>query len=90
MNIMVSAGHDNNHPSPIDLDPYMHILGIATLHYSNPDIVGAAFAQSYSFEAGLKKFGKIGKKAAMTELTQLHNYTTYHPVHASSLSQKNH
>jgi hypothetical protein len=83
-------GHNNNHPSPIDPDPYMHILGISILHYSNPDIVGAAIAQSYSFKAGLKKFGEIDEKAAMTELTQLHNYTTYHPVHASSLSPEDH
>jgi hypothetical protein len=84
----IGAGHDNNHPSPINLDLYMHVLGVAMLHYSNPDIVGAAFAQSYSFKAGLKKFGKIGEKAAMRELTQLNNYTTYNPVHASSLFPK--
>ncbi len=68
----------------------MHILGVAMLHYSDPDIIGAAFAQSYSFKAGLKKFGEIGEKAAMTELTQLHEYTTYHPIHASSLSPEDH
>ncbi len=61
---------------------------VARLHKSDPNIVGAAFAQSYSFKAGLKKFGKIGEKAAMTELAQLHNYTTYHPIHVSSLSPK--
>jgi hypothetical protein len=76
MHIMVGTGQDNNHPSPIEPDPYMHILGVAMLHYSNPDIVGAAFAQSYSVKARLKKFSKIGEKAAMTELTQLHDYTT--------------
>ncbi len=53
-----------------------------------PDIIGTAFAQSYSFKARLKKFSDIGEKAAMTELTQLHGYTTYHPVHVSSLSPK--
>jgi hypothetical protein len=90
MHITVSAGHNNDHPSPTSPDPYMHVLGVAMLHHSNPGIVGAAFAQSYSFKAGLKKFGKIGMKAAMTELTQLHNYTTYHPVHANSLSPKHH
>jgi hypothetical protein len=58
---MVSVDHDNDHPSPIYQNPYMHILGIAIHHYSNLDIVGAAFAQSYSFKAGLKKFGKIGE-----------------------------
>ncbi len=74
MHITADTGHDNNHPSPINPDPYMHILGIVMLHYSNPDIVGAAFVQSYSFKAVLKKLGKIGKKAAMIELTQLHDY----------------
>jgi hypothetical protein len=87
---MVGAGQDNNHLSLINPDPYMHVLGIGMLHYSNPNIVDAAFAQSYSFKAGLKKFGKISEKAAMTELTQLRNYITYHPIHASSLSPKDH
>ncbi len=90
MHIMVGAGHDNDHPSLIDPDPYVHVLGVAMLHYSNPDIVRAAFAQSYGFKTGLKKFRKIGEKATMTELTQLHDYTTYHPVHASSLSPEDH
>ncbi len=58
MHITVSVDHDNDHPSPIYQNPYMHVLGIAMLLYSNPDIVGAAFAQSYSFKARLKKFGK--------------------------------
>ena len=35
---------------------------------------------------GLMKFGDDGKTAAMTKLTQLHTYETYHPVHANSLS----
>ena len=56
------------------------------LHYTNPEARAVAFAQSYSFKAGLKKFGDVGKTAAMTELTQLHTYETYHPIHASSLS----
>jgi hypothetical protein len=46
VHITVDAGHDNDHPSPINPDPYIHILGIALLHYSNPDVLGAAFAQS--------------------------------------------
>jgi hypothetical protein len=41
--ITVNTGHDNDHPSPIDPDPYMHILGIALLYYSDPDILGATF-----------------------------------------------
>jgi hypothetical protein len=86
VHITVDAGHDNNHPSPIDSDPYMHILGIALLHYSDPNVLGATFVKSHSFKAGLKKFGEIGEKAATTKLVQLHDYTTYHPVHAHSLS----
>jgi hypothetical protein len=66
----------------------MHVLGIALLHYSNPNVLGAAFARSNSFKAGLKKFGEIGEKAAITDLVQLHDYTTYHPVHAQSISPK--
>ncbi len=89
MHITVGAGHNNNHPSPIDPDPYMHILGVELLHYSDPNIVGAAFAQSYSFKAGLKEFSEIGEKATMTELAQLHNYITYHPIHVSPFPPKN-
>jgi hypothetical protein len=88
VHITVDAGHNIDHPSPIDPDPYMHVLGIALLHYSDPDVLGAAFAQSYSFKAGLKKFGEIGEKDTITKLVQLHNYTTYHPIHAHSLSPK--
>jgi hypothetical protein len=56
VHITVGAGHNNNHPSPINPGTYMHVLCVAMLHYSNPDIVGAAFTQSYSFKAGPKKF----------------------------------
>ncbi len=86
VHITVDSGHDTNHPSPIDPNPLMHVLGIAMLHYTDPNARAVAFAQSYSFKAGLKKFGDVGKTAAMTELTQLHTYKTYHPVHANSLS----
>jgi hypothetical protein len=55
IHITVDSGHDTNHPSPIDPDPLMHVLGIAMLHYTNPDAQAVAFAQSYSFKAGLKK-----------------------------------
>jgi hypothetical protein len=86
IHITVDSGHDANHPSPIDPDPLMHILGIALLHYTNPEAHAVAFAQLYIFKAGLKKFGKVGKTAAITKLTQLHTYKTYHPVHAKLLS----
>jgi hypothetical protein len=86
IHITVDSGHDADHPSPIDPDPLMHVLGIAMLHYTNPKARAVAFAQLYSFKAGLKKFGKVGKAATVTKLTQLHTYKTYHPVHAKSLS----
>jgi hypothetical protein len=86
IHITVDSGHDTDHPSPINPDPLMHVLGIAMLHYTNLDAQAVAFAQSYSFKAGLKKIGDVGKIAAMTELTQLHTYVTYHPVHANFLS----
>jgi hypothetical protein len=88
IHITVDSGHDANHPSPIDPNPLTHILGIAMLHYTNPKARAVAFAQSYSFKAGLKKFGKVGETAAITKLTQLHTYETYHPVHAKLLSPK--
>ncbi len=86
VHITVDLGHDTNHPSPINPNPLMHVLGIAIFHYTNPEAQAVTFPQSYSFKAGLKKFGDVGKTAAMMELTQLHTYETYHPVHASSLS----
>ncbi len=86
VHITVDLGHDTNHPSPIDPDPLMHVLGIAMLHYTDPDTRAVAFAQSCSFKDCLKKIGDVGKTAAMTELTQLHTYETYHPIHANSLS----
>ncbi len=86
IHITVDSGHNVDHPSPIDPDPLMHVLGIGLLHYTNPKVRAVAFAQSYSFKAGLKKFGEVGKTAAVTELTQLHTHETYHPVHAKSLS----
>jgi hypothetical protein len=90
LHVTVDAGHNNDHPSPINPDPYIHVPGTALLHYSNPNVLGATFARSYSFKAGLKKFGEIREKAAITKLAQLHNYTTYHPIHAHSLSPEEH
>jgi hypothetical protein len=86
IHITVDSDHDANHPSPIDPDPLMHVLGIAMLHYTNPEARTVAFAQLYSLRAGLQKFGKVGKTAAVNELTQLHTYEAYHPVHAKLLS----
>jgi hypothetical protein len=86
IHITVDSGHNADHPSPINPDPLMHVLGITMLHYTNPEARAVAFAQSYSLKAGLKKFGKVGKTAAITELTQLHTYETYHPVHTKLLS----
>ncbi len=88
IHITVDSGHNADHPAPIDPDPLTHVLGIAMLHYTNPEAHTVAFSQLYSFKAGLKKFGKVGKTAAVTELTQLHTYETYHPVHAKLLSPK--
>jgi hypothetical protein len=90
IHITVDLGHDTNHPSPIDPKPLMHVLGIAMLHYTDTNAWAVAFAQSYSFKAGLKNIGDIGKTAAMTELTRLHTYETYHPIHASSLFPDKH
>jgi hypothetical protein len=86
IHITVDSSHNADHPSPINPDSLMHVLGIAMLHYTNPQACAVAFAQLYSLKAGLKKFGKVGKTATVTELTQLHTYKTYHPVHAKLLS----
>jgi hypothetical protein len=86
IHITVDSGHNADHPSLIDPDPLMHVLGIPILHYTNLEARTVAFAQLYSLIAGLKKFGKVGKTAAVTKLTQLHTYKTYYPVHAKLLS----
>jgi hypothetical protein len=90
VHITVNSEHDTNHPSPIDSDPLMHVLGTTMLHYTNPEARAVAFLQSYSFKAGLKKFDDVGKTAAMMELTKLHTYETYHPAHTNSLSPDEH
>ncbi len=64
----MDLGHNTDHPSPINPDPLMHVLGIAMLHYTNPEARAIAFAQSYSFKAGLMKFGDVGETTAMMEL----------------------
>eukprot|EP00804_Cyclotella_cryptica_P007868 CCRYP_001430-RB/>CCRYP_001430-RB protein AED:0.37 eAED:0.34 QI:0/0/0/1/0.25/0/5/0/757 len=51
-------------------------------------IVGMIMAQQYSLRKGLKLFGKEGKKAAMSELTQLHEMDAYYPVHAHELTRQ--
>ena len=51
-------------------------------------IVGVIMAWQYSLQKGLKLFGKEGKKAAMSELMQLHNMETYYPVHAHELTRQ--
>jgi hypothetical protein len=86
IHITVRTGHDANHPSPINPDPLMHTLGTAMLHYNNPDVQAIAFAQVNSFKADLKKIGDMGSKAAVTELTQLHDYQVYNPVKLASLT----
>jgi hypothetical protein len=62
----------------------MHVLSTAILHYANPDNRAIAFAQVYSFKAGLKKFGNIGANTAISKLTQLHK--VYNLVKATSLT----
>jgi hypothetical protein len=62
VDIMVGAGQDNDHPSPINPDPYMHILGVAVLHYFNPENVGAAFAQFYSSNPGSRNLAKLVRR----------------------------
>jgi hypothetical protein len=68
IHITVDSGHDADHPSPINPDPLMHVLGIAMLHYTNPEARVVAFTQSYRLKARLKKFGEAGETAAVTEL----------------------
>ncbi len=86
VHITINADHDADHPSPVDPDPHLHVLGIALLHYTSKETPGVALAQPYSFNAGIKKFGDIGKKAAMTKLVQLNNYKTCKPLHANSIT----
>ncbi len=87
IHITVDTSHDADHPSPIDPDPLMHALGTAMMHYANPEARALAFAQVYSFKAGLSKLGEVGSKAAVTKLTQLHKYHVYNPVQADSLTR---
>jgi len=49
-------------------------------------VLGVAMIQQFSLKAGLKKFGKVGEKAAQAELQQLHDMHTYFPVDPTELS----
>lgn len=51
-------------------------------------IVGVIMAQQFSLQQGMKFFGKKGKEAAMSKLTQLHDMQTYHPVRAHELTRQ--
>jgi hypothetical protein len=46
IHITMDSGHDTDRPSPIDPNPLTHVLGIAILHYTNPEAHAVAFAQS--------------------------------------------
>jgi hypothetical protein len=69
IHITVDTSHNANHLSPVDPDSLMHALRTAMMHYANPDARALAFAQVYSFKAGLKTFGEVGSKTAVTKLT---------------------
>jgi hypothetical protein len=84
--ITTNSSHDAKHPSPTDPDPLMHILKTALIHYTNPKAQAVRFAQAYSFKAVIKKCGQVGKMAAITKPTQLHDYQVYNPVKDNSLS----
>ncbi len=86
IHITIDTGHNADHPSSIDPNPLMHALGTAMMHYVNPDARALVFAQVYSFKAGLRMFGEVGSKAAVTELTQLHDYNVCNLFQADSLT----
>jgi hypothetical protein len=86
IHITVDTGHDAYHTSLIDPNPLMHALDTAMMHYADPNARALAFAQVYRFKVGLKMFGEVGSKAAVTKLPQLHNYHIYNLVWAHSLT----
>jgi hypothetical protein len=45
IHITTGSNHDANHPSLIDPNPLMHLLGTALIHYANPKACAMAFAQ---------------------------------------------
>ena len=51
-------------------------------------VCGVALPQQFSLKAGLKHFGKKGEEAVTSELTQMHEMTTYKPVDPETLSQE--
>ena len=59
-----------------------------TLEYSTEEtkVLAMIFAQVYSLNAGLKKFGAKGKAAAYVEMKQLHDRTCWKPVHIKDLT----
>ena len=54
----------------------------------NYRIVGVVLARKFRLKAVLKKFGNIGEKASVKELTQLHYMTTFIPLDQKKLTRE--
>ena len=46
------------------------------------------FAQSYTLQKGLKKFGIKGKRATYKEMQQLHDCIVFEPIKVEYLTEK--
>ena len=53
---------------------------------SQATIQGAAFAQQYSVQRGLKKFGQRGAEAATKEMDQLHRRNCFTPIDVATMT----
>ena len=47
-----------------------------------------SFAEIYSLEAGIKKFGDKGYKAVYEEIKQLHDRICFNPISITTMTQK--
>ena len=45
-----------------------------------------SFVETYGLKAGIKKFGKKGKDAALSETGKLHNRKCFKPINPGNLS----
>ena len=71
---------------------HINVQDPASFTYDGSDaleeIIGVAMAQNFSVRSILKQFGDRGEKAAIKELTRLHNMHMYDPVDPKNLTKK--
>jgi hypothetical protein len=79
---------NKDHDQRIEYDDNIAVVAAKTVESIEHAVSqrGAAFAQQYILQKGLKKFGEGGKQAASEELDQLHKRNCFNPVDVSKMT----